>query len=83
MDLTSDTDSVDGDDYDFFFRNPSTFTESNTLKASIPPVMTRHYHVDVVQILPPPPPPPTAAHYRPALSTLSYFLRISEKTIRN
>jgi hypothetical protein len=47
-DLTSDTDSVDSDDYDFFFRNPSTFTESNTSKASIPPVMMISTGVDVV-----------------------------------
>jgi hypothetical protein len=38
-DLTSDADSVDSDDYDFFFRHPSTFTESKTSKASVPPVM--------------------------------------------
>jgi hypothetical protein len=47
-DLTSDSDSVDSDDYDFFFRNPSTFTESNTSKASIPPVMMISTGVDVV-----------------------------------
>jgi hypothetical protein len=47
-DPTSDTDSVDSDDYDFFFRNPSTFTESNTSKASIPPVMMISTGVDVV-----------------------------------
>jgi hypothetical protein len=44
----SDTDSVDSDDYDFFFRNPSTFTESNTSKASIPPMMMISTGVDVV-----------------------------------
>jgi hypothetical protein len=45
---TSDTDSVDSDDYDFFFRNPSTFTDSNTSKASIPPMMMISTGVDVV-----------------------------------
>jgi hypothetical protein len=47
-DLTSDADSVDSDDYDFIFRHPSTFTESNTSKASIPPLMLISTGVDVV-----------------------------------